>query len=83
MVSSYYLSCHLYRFVSFSIRGFWPDAGEYVNKIIIPDAAIKQYNNKHGHVVAKLIKSATIKQPVRAPVIDEDALYLQYNLNQE
>lgn len=54
-----------------------------MNKIIIPDAAIKQYNDKHGHVVAKLIESATIKQPARAPVIDEDALYLQYNLNQE
>jgi len=53
-----------------------------MNKIIIPDAAIKQYNEKHGHIVAKLIESATIKQPVRAPVIDEDALYLQYNLNQ-
>jgi len=54
-----------------------------VNKIIVPSAAIKQFNNKHGHVVAKLIKAATIKQPERAPVIDEDALYLQYNLNQE
>ena len=52
-----------------------------MNKIIIPDAAIKQFNDKHGHVVAKLIESATIKQPARAPIIDEDALYLQYNLN--
>jgi len=52
-----------------------------VNKIIVPSAAIKQFNNKHGHVVAKLIKAATIKQPERLPVIDEDSLYLQYNLN--
>jgi hypothetical protein len=52
-----------------------------MNKIIIPDSAIKQYNDKHGHVVAKLIESATIKQPARAPVIDEDVLYLQYNFN--
>ena len=54
-----------------------------MNKIIVPSAAIKQYSEKYGHVVAKLIKAATIKQPERAPVIDEDALYLQYNLNQE
>ena len=54
-----------------------------MNKIIVPSAAIKQFNNKHGHVVAKLIKAATIKQPERSPVIDEDVLYLQYNLNQE
>ena len=53
----------------------------HMNKIIVPSAAIKQFNNKHGHVVAKLVKAATIKQPIRAPFIDEDALYLQYNLN--
>ena len=53
-----------------------------MDKIIVPSVAIKQFNNKHGHVVAKLVKAATIKQPERAPYIDEDALYLQYNLNQ-
>ena len=52
-----------------------------MNKITIPQAAIKLFNNKHGHVVAKLVKAATIKQPERAPYIDEDALYLQYNIN--
>jgi len=52
-----------------------------MNKIIVPSAAIKQFNSKYGHVVAKLIESATIKQTERTPVIDEDALYLQYNLN--
>ena len=52
-----------------------------MTKPLIPDIAIKQFNNKHGHVVAKLVKAATIKQPERAPFIDEDALYLQYNLN--
>lgn len=53
-----------------------------MNKIIIPKAASKQFNDKYGHIIADSIKRATIKQPERAPYIDEDALYLQYNLNQ-
>ena len=53
-----------------------------MNKIIIPKAAIKQFNRKYGHVIAASIKRATIKQPERAPYVDEDALYLQYNINQ-
>ena len=53
-----------------------------MNKIIVPDAAIRRYNDKYGSTIAKSIASATVKPKPCAPVIDEDALYIQYNIRE-
>ena len=39
-----------------------------MDKIIIPKAAIKEFNEKYGNYLPK----------PSAPVIDEDAMYLKY-----
>jgi len=48
--------------------------------IIVPDAAIRQYNDKYAATIAKSIALATVKLKPCAPVVDEDALYIQYNM---
>lgn len=53
-----------------------------MNKIIVPDAAIKQYNDKHAATIDKSIALATVKPKPCAPVIDEDALYIQHNIRE-
>ena len=53
-----------------------------MNKIIVPDAAIRRYNDKYAATIAKSIASATVKTKPCAPVIDEDALYIQYNMGE-
>ena len=50
--------------------------------IIVPDAAVRQYNDKYGSTIAKSITLATVKPKPCAPVIDEDALYIQYNMRE-
>ena len=39
-----------------------------MNKIIVPDAAIREFNEKYGKYLPK----------PSVPVIDEDAMYLKY-----
>ena len=57
--------------------------GRYdMNKIIVPDTAIRQYNAKYAATIAKSIALATVKPKPCAPVIDEDALYIQYNMRE-
>tara|TARA_B100000768_G_scaffold69827_1_gene67102 strand:+ start:1643 stop:1840 length:198 start_codon:yes stop_codon:yes gene_type:complete len=41
------------------------------DKIIVPDAAIREFNKKYGKYLPQF------KKVVHAPVIDEDAMYLQ------
>ena len=41
-----------------------------MNKIIIPDAAIREYNKKYGQYLPKPVSTMP-------PPIDEDALYMQ------
>ena len=53
-----------------------------MNKIIVPDTAIRQYNAKYAATIAKSIALATVKPKPCAPVIDEDALYIQYNIRE-
>ena len=50
--------------------------------IIIPNAAIRQYNDKYAATIAKSIALATVQSKPCAPVIDEDALYIQYNIRE-
>lgn len=42
------------------------------NKIVIPDAAIREYNEKYGKYLPKSAKR--LELPL---VVDEDAMYLQ------
>jgi len=44
--------------------------------------ASQKYNDKYGSTIAKSIASATVKPKPCAPVIDEDALYIQYNMRE-
>lgn len=44
--------------------------GTKVEKIVIPDAAIREFNEKYGKYLPK--PQETI------PYVDEDAMYLQY-----
>jgi hypothetical protein len=53
-----------------------------MSKIIVPDAAIKQYNDKYAATIVKSIALATVKPKPCAPVVDEDALYIQYNMRE-
>ena len=53
-----------------------------MNKIIVPDAAVRRYNDKYGSTIAKSIALAIVKPKPCAPVIDEDALYIQYNMRE-
>ena len=46
------------------------------NKIVIPDAAIRAYNEKYGHLLPKMKKSN--KPPAW---IDEDEMFLKYMLD--
>jgi len=41
-----------------------------MNKIIIPDAAIREYNKKYGQYLPKPVSTMP-------PPIDEDAMYMQ------
>ena len=50
--------------------------------IIVPDAAVRQYNDKYAATIAKSIALATVKPKPCAPVIDEDALYIKYNIRE-
>ena len=50
--------------------------------IIVSDPAIKQYNDKYAATIAKSIALATVKPKPCAPVIDEDALYIKYNIRE-
>ena len=50
--------------------------------IIVPNAAIRQYNAKYAATIAKSIALATVKPKPCAPVVDEDALYIQYNIRE-
>lgn len=43
-----------------------------MNKIIIPDAAIKEFNDKYGKYLPK----------PSVPVIDEDEMYLKYMMGE-
>ena len=45
-----------------------------VNKIIIPKAAIREFNEKYGKYLPQPKPSA--------PVIDEDAMYLKYMMGE-
>lgn len=47
-----------------------------MNKIIVPDAAIKEFNEKYGKYLQHLEKV------VHPPVIDEDAMYLKYMIGE-
>ena len=43
------------------------------NKIVIPDAAIREYNEKYGHLLPK------VKEIHRPPEwIDEDEMFIKY-----
>ena len=53
-----------------------------MHPIIVPDAAIRQYNDKYAATIAKSIALATVKPKPCAPVIDEDALYIKYNMRE-
>ena len=41
-----------------------------------------EYFAEYGSTIAKSIASATVKPKPCAPVIDEDALYIQYNMRE-
>jgi hypothetical protein len=43
-----------------------------MNKIIVPDAAIREFNEKYGKYLPK----------PSVPVIDEDAMYLKYMMGE-
>ena len=43
-----------------------------MNKIIVPDAAIREFNEKYGKYLPK----------PSVPVIDEDAMYLKYMIGE-
>ncbi len=45
------------------------------DKIVIPDAAIRQFNEKYGHLLPKVKKPSSIPD-----YLDEDKLYEQYLL---
>ena len=51
-------------------------SGMTSNKIVIPDAAIRAYNEKYGHLLPKMKKSN--KPPAW---IDEDEMFLKYMLD--
>jgi len=53
-----------------------------VKPIIVSDTAVRRYNDKYGSTIAKSIALATVKPKPCAPVIDEDALYIQYNMRE-
>mgnify|MGYP003627515084 CR=1 FL=1 len=53
-----------------------------MSKVIVPDAAVRRYSDKYGSTIAKSIALATVKPKPCAPVIDEDALYIQYNVRE-
>jgi len=53
-----------------------------MNKIVVPDAAVRRYNDKYGSTIAKSIASATVKPKPCAPAVNEDALYIQYNMRE-
>ena len=55
---------------------------DQMRPIIVPDAAIRRYNDKYAATIAKSIALATVKPKPCAPVIDEDALYIQYNIGE-
>ena len=46
-------------------------SGTMSSKIVIPDAAIRAYNEKYGHLLPK------VKEPPRPPEwVDEDKMFL-------
>jgi hypothetical protein len=50
-------------------------SGTMSSKIVIPDAAIRAYNEKYGHLLPKVKKPSSIPD-----YLDEDKLYEQYLL---
>lgn len=55
---------------------------DQMRPIIVPDAAVRQYNAKYAATIAKSIALATVQSKPCAPVIDEDALYIKYNMRE-